>query len=67
MTNYKLDSNHKGVNLIPNGFKSYSVNGNTMLGKLLNKARKSHPGCVVWYKVNDEALGDVDIIYKEVR
>lgn len=64
MKGYKTFKQYIGVNLIENGFNSYSTKGNTQLGKLIKQARKELPDCIVWYKVVDKDKGAVDIIYK---
>lgn len=63
---YTLYKQYAGVNLIQNGFNSYSTKGNTQLGRLIRQAQNKLPGCVVWYEVVNLESGTVNIIYKEV-
>lgn len=62
-TTYKVV---EGINLIKNGFQSYSVKGNTALGKLIKQTQKEMPGHVVWYDVLDASKGKVAIVIKRV-
>ena len=62
---YKLYKQYSGINLIKDGFESYSVKGNTQLGKLIRQAQSVLKNCVVWYEVINLASGTVNIIYKE--
>ena len=57
---------YSGINLIQNGFHSYSTKGNTQLGKLIKEAQAALKKCVVWYEVVNLESGTVNIIYKEV-
>ena len=63
---YKLYKQYSGINLIKDGFESYSVKGNTQLGKLIRQAQAVLKNCVVWYEVVNLESGTVNIIYKEV-
>ena len=63
---YKIYKQYTGVNLIQNGFNSYSTKGNTQLGKLIKEAQAALKNCVVWYEVVNNESGTVNIIYKEV-
>ena len=63
---YKLYNQYSGVKLIKDGFESYSVKGNTQLGKLIRQAQSVLKNCVVWYEVINLESGTVNIIYKEV-
>ena len=63
---YKLYKQYTGVNLIQNGFNSYSIKGNTQLGKLIKEAQTALKNCVVWYEVVNLESGTVNIIYKQV-
>ena len=63
---YKLYKQYSGVRLIQDGFESYSVKGNTQLGKLIRQAQAALKNCVVWYEVINLESGTVNIIYKEV-
>lgn len=62
---YTLYKQYAGVNLIQNGFNSYSTKGNTQLGKLIKQAQAELKNCVVWYEVVNNESGIVNIIYKE--
>ena len=61
---YKLYKQYTGVNLIQNGFNSYSIKGNTQLGKLIKEAQVALKNCVVWYEVINLESGTINIIYK---
>ena len=63
---YTLYKQYTGVNLIQNGFNSYSVKGNTQLGKLIRQAQAVLKNYIVWYEVVNLESGTVNIIYKEV-
>ena len=63
---YTIYKQYFGIKLIPNGFNSYSVKGNTQLGKLIKQVQTVLKNCVVWYEVVNFELGIVNIIYKEV-
>ena len=63
---YKIYKQYTGVNLIQNGFNSYSTKGNTQLGKLIKEAQAVLKNCVVWYEIVNLESGTVNIIYKEV-
>ena len=63
---YILDKQYTGVNLIQNGFNSYSAKGNTQLGKLIRQAQAALKNCIVWYEVVNLESGTVNIIYKQV-
>ena len=63
---YKLYKQYSGVNLIQNGYNSYSTKGNTQLGKLIKQAQAALKNCIVWYEVINLESGTVNIIYKEV-
>ena len=62
---YTLYKQYTGINLIQDGFESYSVKGNTQLGKLIRQAQSVLKNCVVWYEVVNLESGTVNIIYKE--
>lgn len=65
---YTVYKQYSGINLIQNGFNSYSIKGNTQLGKLIKEAQNvlfpKH--CVVSYDVINQELGIVNIIYKSL-
>ena len=63
---YRLYKQYTGVNLIKNGYNSYSTKGNTQLGKLIKEAQSALKNCVVWYEIVNLESGTVNIIYKEV-
>ena len=63
---YKIYKQYSGINLIQNGFNSYSTKGNTQLGKLIRQAQSVLKNCVVWYEVINLESGTINIIYKEV-
>ena len=63
---YKLYKQYTGVNLIKNGYNSYSTKGNTQLGKLIKQAQSALKKCIVWYEIVNLESGTVNIIYKEV-
>ena len=63
---YTLYKQYTGVNLIQNGFNSYSTKGNTQLGKLIKEAQAALKNCVVWYEIVNLESGTVNIIYKQV-
>ena len=63
---YKIYKQYSGINLIKNGYNSYSTKGNTQLGKLIKQAQAVLKNCVVWYEVVNLESGTVNIIYKEV-
>ena len=63
---YTVYKQYSGVRLIQDGFESYSVKGNTQLGKLIKQAQAVLKNCIVWYEVVNLASGTVNIIYKEV-
>lgn len=63
---YKLYKQYSGINLIKNGYNSYSTKGNTQLGKLIKEAQTALKNCVVWYEVVNLESGTVNIIYKEI-
>ena len=63
---YKIYKQYSGINLIKNGFNSYSTKGNTQLGKLIKEAQAALKNCVVWYDVIDKESGVVNIIYKSL-
>ena len=48
---YKLYKQYNGINLIKNGFNSYSTKGNTQLGGLIKQAQEELKNCIVWYEV----------------
>ena len=62
---YTVYKQYSGINLIQNGFNSYSTKGNTQLGKLIKQAQAALKNCVVWYEVVNIESGTVNIIYKE--
>ena len=61
---YKFYKQYNGINLIKNGFNSYSTKGNTRLGKLIKQAQGELKNCIVWYEVINLEQGTVNIIYK---
>lgn len=61
---YKLYRQYNGINLIKNGFNSYSTKGNTQLGRLIKQAQEELKNCIVWYEVINLEQGTVNIIYK---
>lgn len=65
---YTVYKQYSGINLIQNGFNSYSIKGNTQLGKLIKEAQKVFfpKNCVVSYEVINKKLGIVNIIYKSL-
>ncbi len=63
---YKLYKQYSGINLIKNGYNSYSTKENTQLGKLIKEAQTALKNCVVWYEVVNLESGTVNIIYKEI-
>ena len=63
---YTFYKQYTGVNLIQNGFNSYSTKGNTQLGKLIKEAQAALKNCIVWYEVVNPESGIVNIIYKQV-
>ena len=63
---YTLYKQYAGVNLIQNGYNSYSTKGNTQLGRLIKEAQAALKNCVVWYEVVNLESGTVNIIYKQV-
>ena len=62
---YTIYKQYSGINLIKNGYNSYSTKGNTQLGKLIKEAQAALKNCVVWYQVLNRESGTVNIIYKE--
>lgn len=63
---YTVYKQYSGINLIQNGLNSYSVKGNTQLGKLIKEAQNVLKNCVVWYDVIDKESGIVNVIYKSL-
>ena len=61
---YKLYKQYNGINLIKNGFNSYSTKGNTQLCRLIKQAQEELKNCIVWYEVINLEQGTVNIIYK---
>ena len=67
MIGYKDYKTYERIMLYKNGFNSYDVSGRTKLGKLIQQAQKELKGCLVWYRIDNERLGIVTIIYKEYK